>query len=108
MTGAGLKTEDAGGAFEKAGGVVFQRLHGISAHVFVKAGMPDDLHAIARLENRLHAPGASAAYQPQMPAMDTRHHLKDGAGFAMLAGSEDDSFVLPLHRAMVAPSVGKV
>src|SRR3569832_139925 len=38
-----------------------------------------------------------------MAAMGARHHLEDGAGFAMPAGAENDSLVAPFHALSFSP-----
>lgn len=35
--------------------------------------------------------------------MGARHHLEDGAGFAMPAGAENDSLVAPFHALSFSP-----
>src|SRR5207248_11113789 len=58
---------------------------------------------IARLEDGLLLARTAAPNKPEMTAMRTRHHLENGAGFAMLAGAENDSLVAPFHALSISP-----
>src|SRR5690606_9612217 len=44
---------------------------------------------------------ASAPHHSKVTAARTRHHLKNGAGFAVFPRAEDDSFVAPFHCSIL-------
>ena len=78
----------------QARGMKLQRLDLKCAQLFIEARTPDEVDAVARLQYGLHAPRASTAHEAEMPAMGARHHLKNGAGFAMFPRAEDRKSVV--------------
>ena len=75
-----------------------ERLDLKRAEMLVEPGAPETgRHAVAGLQHRLLLARTAAAHEAEMAAMRPRHHLEDGAGFAMPAGTENDAFVVPFH-----------
>ena len=97
MRGHGLQAVDGHRAVHQPGGVHLDRLGLEGAEMLVEPGPPEQVDAVAGLQHRLLLARAAAAHQAEMAAMRARHHLEDGAGFAMLAGAENDSLVAPFH-----------
>ena len=72
--------------------------------MFVEAGMPGGVHAIARLQHGLAAPRPAAADEAEMAAMIAGEELQDHARLAMRAGAEHDTVIDPLHRRTMTGS----
>jgi hypothetical protein len=67
--------------------------------MFVETGAPDQIDAVAGLQNRLQLARSAAAHKAEVATMGARHHFQDDARFAMPALPQDDSFVAPFHCA---------
>jgi len=103
MRGHGLQPVDGDRAVHQPGGIHLDRLGLKDAEMLVEAGPPQQVDAVAGLQHRLLLARAAAAHQAEMAAMRARHHLENGAGFAMLAGAENDSLVAPFHFRSFSP-----
>ena len=103
MRGHGLQSIDGDRAVHQPGGVHLDRLGLERAEMLVKARPPQQVDAIAGLQDRLLLARTAAAHEAEMAAMRARHHLENGAGFAMLAGAENDSLVAPFHVESFSP-----
>src|SRR5690606_28908464 len=88
---------------EQPRGIQVESLDLERAQVLVEARAPQQVDAVAGLQYRLLLARAPTAHEAEMPAMRARHHLEDGAGFAMPAGAENDSLVAPFHGLSLPP-----
>src|SRR5690606_18378899 len=85
------------GAVHEPRGIHLQRFGLEDAEMLVETCAPDEINPVPRLKDRLEPSRAPSPHQPHVPAMRSRHGLQDDAGFAMPAGTQDDSLVAPFH-----------
>ncbi len=88
---------DRMGRGKETRGPQVERLHGEIAEMLVEPRPPGGAHAVAGLQDRLHARGKAAAHQAEMAAVPARHHLEDAAGLPVALDAEHDAFIGPLH-----------
>lgn len=77
------------------------------AKMLIKPRPPGQIDSIACLQDRLHTLRPAAPHEPKMPAVAWGHSFQDYAGLAVLARTQNDAFVLPLHQASFRCSAGK-
>ena len=107
MPGKRLQAVDGGRAVEQPRRVELEGFRLERAEMFVEPRPPQNIDPVAGLQHGLLLARAPAPDEAEMPAMQPRHHLKDGAGLAMLAGAENDSLVAPFHRCSLSRLRGR-
>ena len=67
------------------------------AEVFRQAGAPSEVEAVAGLQGRAEAAGASAAGESEMASVGAGEHLDNRAGLAVRTQGKENAGVVPLH-----------
>jgi hypothetical protein len=97
QVGQGRQAVERQRGAHEMGGPQTEPLYLIGPQVLVEPGAPSGLNTVARLQDRLQHLGAAAMDQAHMSAMLARHQLEDNARFAVLADTDHDAFIGPLH-----------
>jgi hypothetical protein len=66
--------------------------------LLLEARPPGEGHAVAALEDGPEPSRAPAVHEAEMPAMVAGHHFEDDARLAVLAGSQNDALISPVHE----------
>src|SRR5215218_5876994 len=87
---------------DEAGRPQVAALDRIGSEMLVEPRAPDRVDGVAGLKHGLEPPRAPAVDEAEMAAVFARHQFQDHPGLAVLAASQHDAVVGPLHA--VAPN----
>ncbi len=82
--------------------------NGEASEMFVEPGAPDEINLIAWLQYRMHAFGAAAFDEAQMPPVRIRHDFEDDARLTIFLETGNQSFVAPLHDSRPSTHASQV